>query len=255
MENSPVDNVSSEEENIEEVPDEEDDSFINHYPVEFQHQLFRPLDLLSLINLSNTCRMLRNSFLSYLPLLHIFVFQISHINSRVMEFEQTRELVILGGLRFILPMVRLFGDRITILQIDFSQAFQLDSMLVSRYVNEYMENLHTIDFANVVYNVSLVFDRCFSNVHEVSFKNCWLCSTLCNLKRHFPNLRTLGFIENNHIESTLNFFVNYPRLVTLEVSLLTLSFHGIERFSRHNPGVIIRTFNELGLEIDYRDYV
>lgn len=239
----------------EEEPLEDPPTLATIFPFEINERLLCYLDFYSLIQLSYSSKVFCRALAVHSRFRNYNKLRISGTDVDSKGYKLGETWMVIKGLKYVLPVLRIFGEKFKVLAIDNSSSFRDDAMRTMRQIRSYAENIQILDFINVTYDLSQEIRIPFFHVTEVSFKNSTICRKLCNLILHFPNLNTINLCGWNYIESPKLMLVHYPHLTGAYICTQSLTPLGVQKLCERNPNASIRCFDKEGVEVDYRDYL
>lgn len=130
-------------------------------------------------------------------------------NGRVKEVDYT---INVSSIRLILRFLRLFGDQIKVLTLDFYGCSEKRGNAIFSAVCTYCPNLYRIVFTELKHSLKKSLMKPLKGVKSISFDECHMKDKLCRLGLYFPDLEQLYISNNSHIENPKAVMIRYRNL-------------------------------------------
>lgn len=154
----------------------------------------------------------------------------------------------LSGLTYIIRFLRLFGDRVRILVVDFEDSTEEQVLTFFTYLNRYCHNLEELALINLEFSVGRALKKPFSNLKVLTFKKCKISSRLNNFVKWFPNIEYLYLFEKNAIENMSLILIPYKCLINAVISNLTMDETSLNALQVLNRSLFVKTLYEYDYE-------
>lgn len=186
---------------------------LNDLPIEMVGHILSFLSMEDLLNVGDTNKRLRDIVLQdYRINFDTMCVFLNDFDIQEQEIYILKDAVKIYGVKYILKFVRLFGLRIKILTINSWGAFEFRFRRVFKYINRYCVSLKRINFISLTYDISCRSTKPFKTVEALSFKDCTVCTKLCNVCHWFPRLKEFDLIGINRFERGFRIVKRYPFL-------------------------------------------
>lgn len=152
-------------------------------------RIFEYLDIESLLHLADTCKRLQIAAAHYFGEKFSSIIISSHRNMAVSELVMRDGLIESTGLRFSLPLLRCFGNKISYLNVN--------SAFYNNYLKEYIVKYCGVTLRRIAFNncqpvfPSEIYQQPFKSVETIYVYDVVLKEQLTNVAQWFPFLKNL----------------------------------------------------------------